>query len=346
MRKEALRKVLWTLVAAAAALAVAWLASASKLARETNLDLAEGDFRHVYVQSRSGEPHKCSVSGRGGATTRRAEPTLVGARWKCRWLQGEGGQEILAATTGKEPSYLFIAADAVHDPAFPYLYQAVRSRDQELLPRVRWVQLFWNRRYRGLALQVRLPDKKYADRHDLGRVEIMATDGDRMWCVTRKLDPACILWNESFIAESLWPQPASSRDLDFLRSLAARRQAPYSPGSVRSSYFLAENANRHLRPFPLPVDLSAVLGEVRGRHYVDRRYADWPVFESSGDLTRGHMPAPPDWWSEAELQSRDAVRASLTHAFKVSCETTGCSTEDLLARLDRSPSLAYLPGGS
>ena len=297
---------------------VGWLAMYSPLARQASKQVPDEPFRHVYVQSKIGSATKCLVTDRAGATARRSEPELSRARWKCRWIDGPDGP-VLAALTGKKPSYLFIPEAAVVDPVLPLVYEAVRKAEQLPLPRVRWVQLFHDRRYRGLYLQLRLADKVWSTELELGRAELLETHGASAKCWNRKLEPACLLWNGAFIAESIFPQPAWSPGLALLHGLLA------DSGFEPRAFVLTElpRDEHHLWPLPLPVDLSRQLAPSR---YDDTRYAEW----SRPTTAPAAIPS-------LEVPEAEWARRALL-------EAAGQGVDAMAERLERSPSLAWLAG--
>lgn len=306
-------------------LAAAWAASRSPLAEKSTTQVPDEPFRHVYVQSRVGSADKCLVTDRAGATTRRSEPDLSKARWKCHWSAGPEGP-VLSALTGKEPSFLFIPESAVVDPAQPFVYEAVRGSENLPLPRVRWVHLFFDRAYRGFYLQIRLPDKELMTKHELGRGEFLETHGDSAACWNRKLEASCVLWNSAFIAEAIFPDPAWTPGLTLLHELLAA-------ASLESRAFvLTEQPSdaRHLWPWPLPVDLARQLrGSDSGAgRYRDQRYVHW---------SRPSVTAMPRTDAAAlDLPSASEARAALIEA--VGKEAGPSMTQ----RLDRSSTLVWL----
>ncbi|MCG8456803.1 MAG: hypothetical protein MI919_11030, partial [Holophagales bacterium] len=235
MKNEALG----LLAVALLALVVAIFASGTRTGRLAGLAVPEEPFRHVYVLGRVGSDQKCLVTDRAGATVRRSEPDLAGSRWRCHWGAGEVASRTLVAVTGKEPSYVFVPAGQVFDPVFPWVYEAVRDRlraPRELrdLPRLRWVHLYHDRLYQGFHLQLRLPDRRFAERRGLGRTELISVLGDRAWCWNRKLRGACRLWNEAFVAEAIFPEPLVTPATRLLDSLL--------PPEASRAYFLTETS--------------------------------------------------------------------------------------------------------
>lgn len=296
------RSHLVPVLSAALALTLAVLASQSRLARLSNMEVPAEPFAHVYVQSKVGSDDKCLVTDRQGATLRRSEPSLAGSRWRCSWTGGAVGERTLIALTGKEPSYVFVPASRVLDPAFPWIYELVRQSRVDaggkvLLPRLRWVHLFHDRRYQGFHLQLRLPDKSFADNRHLGRVELMSAHDDRLYCWNRKLRPTCTLWSENFIAEAVFPEPMVNEGLELLDGLL--------PPELSRSYYLSAfpltpagglypdteeesppmppGKEGHLHPLPLPFALEGALGEP-GDFYADIRYRRWsrPAVDGPG----------------------------------------------------------------
>ena len=297
--------LLQAVVVSALILALAWVASRGSLARSSAERIPDRPFAHVYVQTKIGEPAKCLVTDRAGATLRRSEPETVGARWKCRWLDGPDGP-VLSALTGKEPSFLFVPHGAVFDPIHPLVYERVRSRDELPLPKLRWVHLFHDRIYRGFFLQIRLPDKKWTVKQEMGRAEILETLGDRAWCWNRKLRSACAMWNSSFIAEAIFPQPAAGDGLDLLRHLLVAGGEVDDPPAQR--FILGQNPvqDASLWPWPVPVELRRQLAGAdavarspddvgSGLAYTDARYRGWAPAGAENNGGGGQDWSAADW---------------------------------------------------
>ncbi|MEM9595876.1 MAG: hypothetical protein AAGD06_16510, partial [Acidobacteriota bacterium] len=211
-----MKKILGPPLLIATALLLAYAASQTATGRRANVQVPDG-FQHVYVQARIGSETKCLISDRAGVTLRRSEPELGRTRWKCRWTGGAPGRGALTALTGKNPAYLFVPFADVIDPVQPWLYGAVRDARGEVdgavsLPRVRWVELFWDRQYQGLYLQLRLPGKRFAEAGELGRVELLALGGDDgLYCWNRKLKPSCTLYG-FLLSEGIFPAPETAPD--------------------------------------------------------------------------------------------------------------------------------------
>ena len=306
-------------------LAAAWAASRSPLNQKATVQVPEEPFRHVYVQSKVGSADKCLVTDRAGSTVRRSEPELGRMRWKCRWSDGPDGPW-LSALTGKEPSYLFVPEVAVADPAQPFVYEAVRALEDLPLPRVRWVHLFFDRSYRGLFLQIRLPDKRLMSKLELGRGELFSVDGTTASCWSRKLKPTCLLWNSAFIAEAIFPDPAWSPGLALLNDLMSETELK------TRAFVLTElpKGEHHLWPWPLPVDLSRQLQGTgpEASPYRDQRYLRW---SSSSVPALGSSAT-----TQLDLPTAEWVRSAMLKAAGADGEA------EMGSRLDRSPSLAWL----
>ncbi len=306
-------------------LVAAWVAGRGSLSQKATVQVPEEPLRHVYVQSKVGSADKCLVTDRAGATVRRSEPELGKMRWKCRWSDGPDGPW-LSALTGKEPSFLFVPEAAVVDPAQPFVYEAVRGLEDLPLPRVRWVHLFFDRSYRGLFLQVRLPDKKLTTRLELGRGEFLSVDGSTASCWSRKLKPTCLLWNSAFIAEAIFPDPAWSPGSTLLNDLLSDTQL------TTRTFLLTElpKGKSHLWPWLLPVDLSRQLqgSGPEASPYRDQRYLRW---------SRSSMPALSGAdVAELDLPTAEWIRAALVEAVGTEGEAA------MIRRLEASPTLAWL----
>lgn len=370
------------------ALALAVVANQTRLGRMSNIDVPEAPFEHVYVLTQVGSDEKCLVTDRQGATLRRSEPKLAGSRWRCRWTtatpdpQATGDRRELLppsflALTGKEPSYLFVPAERVDDPVFPWAYEAVRRGfadydNKLLLPRLRWVHLFFDRQYRGLFLELRLPDRRFAENRGLDQVELLSARDHRLHCWNRKLRPTCTLLSESFIAEAIFPRPTVTDAVAWLESLlpAERSRAFYlaavppstmgrngQPGAGRSSDTGLPSEDGHLLPLPLPFALEEILGAER-QFYVDDRVRSWsepgpgaaralpeledlPSAESAVETLRialaAHRRARPSVGDSAGNSGRDSGTGSAEGG--VDGAVAGDSLE---RRLETSPTLAWL----
>lgn len=340
------------LVGTTAILLLAWLGSRSSLSRGSVEHIPAEPFNHVYVQAQIGEPSKCLVTDRAGATLRRSEPETAGARWKCTWLQGPDGP-VLIALTGKEPSYLFVPQAAVADPILPLVYEKVRRQEELPLPRLRWVHLFYDRTYRGFYLQVRLPDKKWTAQKELGRAEILETVDQRAWCWNRKLRSVCAMWNEAFIAEAIFPQPATSPGLDLLGALLDAGRSERRQGR---SFILGETPidAHYLWPWPLPFDMHRQLagadgarrdpdGVGSGLSYSDARYGSWVAAPEAGSVDwRGRLEALVGAPQESDPKAADFERAA---AVTVQVGAAAASDDGMAERLAASPAASWLAGG-
>ncbi|MEM9552924.1 MAG: hypothetical protein AAGC60_01595 [Acidobacteriota bacterium] len=340
-----------TLALAAAVLALAVLASQTRLARLANLRVPDDGPPAVYVQNATGDPSKCLVADRAAVTTRRSEPTLAGTSWKCSWPTGADGA--LAALSGKQPARLFVPFEQVDDPIHPWLYEAVREvareagvyvdggvRDPDaqplpppldasralVLPRARWVQLWVDRQFRGLFLELRLPGKRFADARALGRVEFLAATGETLLCWNRKLEHACTVYT-FWVAEGMWPDPAWRDDTAWLASLL-------EGVTPLRTFALAERAEPALLPWPLPLSLRRTLGAADDRRWSDPRFAAWAPPEDAAPSR-----ALRDALSALDVASRLGELEAILSAH---CAVRGCDAAAAQARLAASRSLAAL----
>lgn len=322
---------------AVAALGFAIAAYASRnthVGRLTNLALP-GGFDQVYVQFKIGDPTRCLVTDRGGATADRAAPELSPARWYC--LQenekGEGGKKggSLLALDGKRASFLFVPYEQVADPVYPLLYEAVRpTAGPHALPRLRWVHLYVDRTYRGFYLQTTLPTRDFFEDKQLGELELLVIDGDHNFCFDRKLRGLCPTFT-GLVALSQFPQPAYTPETAALAALL--------PEDLPRAFLLSDQEGPEaLRAWPLPFGFPRlVLAEAKP--YFDHRYESWRPAPGAAAEAAGPAASEPA-----------KVAADLHAALAAACQVRRCDAAALGERIDRSPSLASLkaslPGAS
>jgi hypothetical protein len=294
------------------------------LGRTTNLALP-GDFPEVYVQFKVDDENRCLVTDRGGSTADRAAPELQAARWNCR-KTGPNGEGLLTLD-GSRASYLFVPFEKVADPAFPFLYEAVKAAAGEPpLPRLRWVHFFVDRGYRGFFLQVTLPSRDFFEEKQLGELELMVAEGkNALACYDRKLRSLCPIYT-LLVVDSIFPHPNYP-------PLAARLAALLPP-EVPRAFLLSDKGAETLRPWPLPFAFQEMV-KPEGKLYHDHRLDSWrPAAEAAA-------PAP---WPGAENLSADAIAGRLRAAVEASCETRGCDPAPLFARIEASRSLEAIRG--
>lgn len=330
---EAPRRQTWALVLVATlGLAIAVWASQRGIGRISNLALP-GGFTEVYVQYKVGDPSRCLVTDRAGATVRRSEPDLQAARWNCRL---SSGGEALQVLDGQRASFLFVPYEEVVDPVYPFLYEALRQLDGEKpLPRLRWVHLFVDRTYRGFFLQATLPTRDFAEEKQLGELEMLTIRGSELFCYDRKLRGLCPLYG-ALIAESIFPSPDWSP--------ASHRLAALLPADLPRSFLLSDQPGDNLRSWPLPFDLprfTVVAGEDQHSYY-DQRLETWrvPAGQVEGIdrdlLARAALAA-----KMPELRA-GLVAERLRGALAASCGVRGCDAKALAARIDQSAAFAVL----
>lgn len=296
------------------------------LGRVTNLALG-GDFPEVYVQFKVDDANRCLVTDRGGSTADRAAPELMPARWYCD-RTGPDRQGLLTID-GARASYLFVPFEKVADPVFPFLYEAATAAAGEPpLPRLRWVQLFVNRGYRGLFLQVTLPSRDFFEDKQLGELELMVVEGkNALSCYDRKLRSLCPIYT-LLVVDSIFPHPKYPP--------VASRLAALLPPDVPRAFLLSEKGADTLRSWPLPFAFQEMVPPA-GKPYDDHRLDSWrPAAEASA-------PAP---WPGADDLSADDIAGRLAAGVAASCEARGCDPAPLFERIRTSRSLEALRGGA
>lgn len=312
----------WVVVLVAAfGLVLALLASRTPVGRLSNLALPP-DFAHVYVQFKIDDPTRCLVTDRDGSTADRAEGGLQPASWYCI-RAGEGDLGLLTLD-GQRTSSLFVPYEKVADPVFPLLYEAVaRSAGEPPLPQLRWVHLFVDRTYRGFYLQSVLPTREFGGQEELGELEMMAVDGERLHCFDRKLRTLCPIYT-GLVAESIFPQPAYPAGAAHLAALL--------PAGLPRAFLLSDQGAESLRPWPLPFSLPELVRTGGGTPYYDQRLQSWrpPAGAAAAPLPAG-LDGP-------------AIARSLHGALAASCEVRRCDAAALGAKIDGSASLAALGG--
>ena len=318
-------------------LGVAIFASRQGVGRMSNLALP-GQFPEVYVQFKVGDASRCLVTDRAGSTARRSDDDLQPARWNCRASGPQG--EALLALDGARASFLFVPYEKVVDPVFPFLYEDVRRDPSEpALPRLRWVQLFVNRIYRGFFLQATLPTKDFFEEKQLGELEMLVVAGDELYCFDRKLRGLCPIYS-GLVAESKFPQPAWPAGA---RELAALLPPDLPRGFVLSDkaladLSLADNQPAGFRAWPLPFALPALV-DAEAKPYYDQRLAGWrSPAERVSAWPPSKAPGPALDLDPARIEQR------LREALAAACAVRGCDADELGSRIAASPSLAALRG--
>jgi hypothetical protein len=137
------------------------LAPDTSLRRMSNLEFGASGLYQTYLMKSRTQPDRCRVQNRRASTMRRADPRERGQDWDCDRIPGAGGNMdgwLVRSNRYGEGTILFVPIYAVDDWTYPYFYGFVRGHRAALeLPAVRWTQLFVDRLYSGLYLQVALP---------------------------------------------------------------------------------------------------------------------------------------------------------------------------------------------
>ena len=361
-----LKKSLPTLLLAVALLSLAWLASQSPRARFSNLGVPADSFPEVYLQSKTGGSDKCLVGGRNRTTAKRSESKAGKASWRCR-IEG-GAPYTFVAESKLEPSYLFVPVTAVHDLAYPLVYGALRQHLPLPMPTMRWVHFFHDRQFQGLYLEIQLPTRAFAEAQQLGRLELLAVDGDHLLCFDRKLRPVCPIYNLA-VADGVFPLPADnavSRQLFALAGDGDSEDGDSEDGDAEDGdsedgdsedgdsedgdaeggerlFVISDGDYRVLYPMPLPVALHRLLP--RQDVYQDQRYRRWLDDGGEGDTDQDGAAAQVLASARRDLLANDALgalRRDLPSSLAATCEILECDPQALLARLETSPSVAWL----
>jgi hypothetical protein len=317
------RKPLSMALVALAGLSIAVLAQRTPTGRLATLEIPPG-LTEVHITFKVGDPDRCLVSDRGSATVDRSAPELAAARWHCarHGAFDRPGGPVLSALDGQRGAWLFVPYRDVADPGLPPVYEALREVPGEPpLPRLRWVQLFTDRVYRGLYLQVTLPGNDFSEEKGLPRIETLATQGADLHCIDRKLRGVCPIYG-FLTAESIFPVPTYSA--------ATRQLAALLPAALPRVFLLEDGGPQYrLRPWPLPFDLPAVVanGIPAAR---DERIARWS--EASPETLAVPLAGLPD---------AGTLRQQLRAALRAGCQVQACDEGDL-RRLEESPSLRWL----
>lgn len=126
----------------------------STASRLSNLDLSRSAFADSYLLFEPGDPGSGSLVRRRKATVRRSDPGPPGTSWSLARFgpPREQTRWVLQSPAG---NMLLVPLDAIDDWTYPFLLAFVaEERPEAGLPEVAWTQLYVNRVYSGLYLQV------------------------------------------------------------------------------------------------------------------------------------------------------------------------------------------------
>ena len=368
---EVLKKYFSWVVLALLLGVIAFWASDSRMAQLSNLQVPQDTFPEVYVQMDVGSDTKCLVSGRSGTTEKRSDESLAKASWRCRTEMPPGQPPVFVADSKRQPSFLFVPFTAVSDLMYPYVYDEVRAGEDLALPNLHWVHLYYNRQFQGLYLEISLPGRHFAAERlesalagtldqateavdgqvdeavsdeavsdeavsdeavsdEVGapepeHLELLSAKGSALVCFDRKMRPVCPVYNLA-VADGIFPRPQSSAGVAFLQHL--------SPPPA-FSFILSDRRYDVLEPFPLPIDLGALL---RREPWMDQRYQRWqePAIAP---------PALEQHYAHLLRGNEKAIKTRLHHlttSIRASCVVMECDVAAELERLAASPSGRFL----
>lgn len=287
-----------SLLALAVALGVVIAADAWMPAhRAARLDLRASDLPETFIMHSKNSDDRGFVVGRRSSTMRRSDRKLAGVTWRLARIPprvpgGREGWMTQSKRQGKGTA-LYLPFDQIEDWSWPLIHGFVRQQRPDLaLPEVRWTQLYVDRAYRGLYLQITLPfDPRSAD----GRVgplrDLLALDAGRMCRMTTRLSDERGVWDTG-VATGVFPtvQPADP----LVRWLSAT-----SPASDTTLVLSAGPGGKPLNAaaMPMPVSLPAVFAQLHGRR--PATHLDVRMHELVGPLRQ----VPEGAWSQASLQA-------------------------------------------
>lgn len=241
------------------ALGLAAFAGSSRQALLANFRVP-GDFPEVFVDFKVNDPSRCLVTDRGGSTERRSEPVPAAARWHCAWRG-----DLLTTFDNERPSFIFVPSALIAAEGYLTSYEELRrSQVEKPLPRLRTVQLFVDRLFRGTFVQVSWPGQDFSQDQGVGRTEVLVVAGERLFCLDNRLRSICRDY-AALIAEGIFPRPSRSPAIAALETRL--------PGELPRAFLLNQEQPEPLRPWPLPFDLPVLLGLESA--YYDARIVQW-----------------------------------------------------------------------
>ena len=242
--------------------------------RLTNLDLSHTDFRNTYIMFSKTNPGRCYVVNRRQSTMRRSDATMPGRMQDCFAFGGDGGTGdpgYWFVRSKRKGTVLFVPVAKVSDWTYPFLYDFVRGEFENLdLPPVEWSQVFVNRVYQGLYLELHLPfDKRKKDGGSGIRREILTVTGEQMTRVDTRFDASSQLY-PSLVAAGTFPKLSEPRAA--LAWLTSHRLG-------HDTTVLLHNVAPHdVSLLPLPVPLAEVYRAMHGHpldSLYDERFGRW-----------------------------------------------------------------------
>lgn len=290
----------------------------STVSRLTNLDLTLSDIPDTYLILSKSNSDKAFVVNRRDSTMRRSNKGQPGRKWDVFRIKHTAGYEhadtwIVKSKREGKGTVIFVPAIDVGDWSYPFFYNFVAARDEQLkLPQVSWTQLYVNRVFHGLYLRVALPfDKRKKDGGSGILREVITVDGSHSYHVNSRLNSVPGLYAEK-VTESYFPAVADAPPhLLWLASL----------NSTDVSTFVMSN----LPPFdvshwPVPLNIAAIYKAQFGANpagYLDDRFGTWIQQDAAEEF-------PFDTEARQEMQSAfNEYAASFAQAIRVVAEYNG-----------------------
>jgi hypothetical protein len=255
----------------------------SPVARIADIDLSRSGFPHSYVMTSKTEPNRGYLVDRRDSTVRRSRKNLPGKMWDVDRFGEDtaaGIPEHFLLRSKRYGTVFFIPVEAVKDFSYPFIYGFVRREYPELeLPEATWTQLFLNRVYHGLYLEMRLPfDPRKKDGGSGTLRELLMVHDNEMTLVDTRLNPDARFY-EAGTALGLFPglkQPQA-----VLSWLAAR--CP----NEHATLLLSNVEPYEVSLLPLPYSVERLYQRLQGtalQATLDDRFRLWtaPLREQDG----------------------------------------------------------------
>jgi hypothetical protein len=283
----------------AAALTIV-LAPDTRMERLAQLDFAASQLPQTYLMFSRGRPDRCRVQDRRESTTRRGDSAEQSSTWSCERLPYPGSPSagwFVQSTKHGRGTLLFVPVYAVDDWTYPYFYAFTRAHEPELdLPRVRWTQVFVDRLYHGLYLEVALPfDLRAADggSGSLRSIVTVPVDG-RVRVLNTRLQEG----NDAYGLQASRSEPLRMAE----RSPALSRLAALRPDE--QTYLMSNLAPYELSQLPMPASLTEIYEAKSGRTIEPLA----PFDASKPDLAPGSTGHATEIALEADAATARALR--------------------------------------
>ena len=302
----------------------------------TNLNLHTEGISDLYIQMSPDLPGKCHVTNRRGSTFRRSDDPSARRLWNYRRSAGDNDtgnlNHWMLQSTAKK-IFLLVPVNDVKDWTYPYIYQFVKGSENEVeLPSVQWVQLYVNRIYHGLYLQVYLPhDPRRRDGGSGHLRELLVLRDSTIACLNTRFSNPCTAY-QTMVSTSKFPTLITPSKL-------VMWLITHSP-IEETLFIMRPYAPYQITYLPLSISLSEEYSKIDGKslpEWVDNRFATFHPTYSPESLQLTNILSAKK--TQKLLEEWKTYKSNFTHALKIHCEYHQCKNEiilDLPKRLESS----------